>query len=376
MHATPDLSPAHETPGFGAVDSVRLISPTLDEDTFQAVLQTLDRIKREEIGSGHVKYRIVTGWLSGPFDHKISIRADEYERVLKVEGSVHKALLGHNVYGGPQRPRLACRWLIRLASRQFGVAFPHWSEWRVARIDSARVLRLESEETCHQVITMLRDAEYPRRKTLKYGEETVMFVGSTSTAKVYCKGPEFRKNDQARIRKAGDPNMALYLASESKPLLRFEVEVKLPKLKEHFGETPLIGDLEASFLDQLADVEGKRIMRELAVKGEKVRDSGAVFDRLSDNYSRRQAQALHHFYLRASAEGEEAVKRSMARSSFYRQRSMLKEAGVDWKGVRHHESDAAGRVPLDFSLLSDSRYLVLGEHPNVASELDHLEAEP
>ena len=107
------------------LDTVKLQSPELDEATAQAVTAQLELRSCVDLKSGELLYEFTSGGLSGSYDHRISVQVKRErwqqprtpqgdrafgrkaspilvpcEPYLLLEGSVHKALLGHNVHGG------------------------------------------------------------------------------------------------------------------------------------------------------------------------------------------------------------------------------------------------------------------------------------
>src|SRR3990167_1080820 len=99
-----------------AYDTVKLRSPFLDPSIMARIEAQCILRSGMHMGTGEVLYELHAGELLGSWDSRIAIKPMHEEHVcdkngvtryapcepyLIVEASVHKAMLGHNVYGGP-----------------------------------------------------------------------------------------------------------------------------------------------------------------------------------------------------------------------------------------------------------------------------------
>jgi II/X family phage/plasmid replication protein len=372
------------------IDTVKLRSPELPEDVAVAIEHQLT-IRRGIAGlTGEVLYELVSGPLVGSYDHRISCtvkrerwvseritrRTDNHRNLtyleacapyVEVEGSVHKAMLGHNLEGGSSDPQAVCGWFVGFLAAGFGVELPPAAEWEVRRLDSAEVYALDYAG-CEAYIRGLSMAEYPRRTIMRYGSETVFFPGSTSAIKAYHKGPEFSKHDRSRLRGVVSLEVVTALQWRANELLRVEVEIKARKLDTDFNGPPKVGQFTESYITDLFDREVAKMLREGETASEIVRTSEAVLERLSAHYTPRRAAALYGTWLRFSAHGEELTKRKMTVPTFYRHRKELVEAGVSWHGSDVALIDA-GPIPVGFSPIRSDPRRVTGEDARVVQLL-------
>lgn len=331
--------------------------------------QALHRVSRVELSTGNVLYELTSGSLEGSYDHRVSIRLDrvltpgepdlsvwefmqdrpEYgphlppnmgavvAYDLTVEGSVHKAMLGHNVEGGPVEPVPACRWFVANLAERLNVTLPDGLLWTVCRLDWAEVYRLPSL-AISQFFRGLSRCKYPRRKVVCYGEQGISARGTTSGVKAYHKGPEFRAHDRPRLRDAGlSLDELIRLETVALGLIRFEVEIKPKTLKEALGGEPLVKNITRGFCEGFHDTEIYRLMKEAETGLEVVRTAVEVKDRLLGRYAGKLARTLFGTWMELSAFGEFAVLAGgLSKSTWYRQRSQLIEAGISWLGTDVH----------------------------------------
>jgi II/X family phage/plasmid replication protein len=372
------------------IDTVKLRSPELPEDVAVAIERQL-MIRRGIDGpTGEVLYELVSGQLEGSYDHRISCtvkrerwvseritrRTDNHRNLtylepcapyVEVEGSAHKAMLGHNLEGGSSDPQAVCGWFVEVLARGFGVELPVATLWEVRRVDVAEVYALDYAG-CEAYIRGLSMADYPRRTIMRYGSESVFFPGSTSAIKVYHKGPEFSKHDRSRLRGVVSSEVLAALQWRANKLLRVEVEIKARKLDTDFQGPPTVGQLTESYITDFFDREIAKMLREGETASEIVRTSEAVLERLYGWYSPARASALYGTWLKFAAHGEELTKRKMSKTTFYRQRQELTAAGVSW-----HGSDVAiiqaGPIPAGFSPIRSDPRRVIGEDARVVQLL-------
>jgi II/X family phage/plasmid replication protein len=372
------------------IDTVKLRSPELPEDVAAAIERQLMIRRGIEGDTGEVVYELVSGPLVGSYDHRISCslkrerwvteritrRTDNHRNLtylqacapyVEVEGSVHKAMLGHNMEGGSADPQLVCAWFVDLLAASLDVVLPPAAVWEVRRLDMAEVYALDYAG-CEAYIRGLSMAAYPLRKILRYGSESVFFPGSTSAVKVYHKGPEFTKHDRARLRGVVDSHVVAALQWRANKLLRVEVEIKARKLDTDFHGPPTVGQLTESYITDLYDREVTKMLREGKTASEIVRTSEAVLERLYGQYPARQASALYGTWLKFAAHGEELTRRKMTKPTFYRHRQALTAAGVSWHGSDVAIIDA-GPIPAGFSPIRSDPRRVIGEDERVVQLL-------
>lgn len=444
------------------IDTVRLRSPFISAETAALVEQQLTRRTAVQMASGEVLYEVTSGELDGSFDNRIMVRlcreelaeapglrssakADttpevdprlllhpdpavqaERQRVallrakelvsvsrhrpifrnmpcdpyLVVEGSVHKAMVGHNITGGPQNFQPAACWFVNLvASELLGVSLPHGSEWLVERVDVTETYNLyqpppgergdlamkgayeRAFDAVSDFIGSLNRVEFPRRKRRCYGLEALQFAGTTTSFSLYHKGPEFAAHDAKKLRlrevsrrkwnaKDGgwidldvDPERVGFTAAELEELqtlangiMRVEIAVKSKKLRADVesgllgvkGEKVRVVQVTDAYLQRVHDTEVARVIREGHKDMTTVRLEKEVSARLFAAYQPQLAGSLYGLWVRLSAHGEKEVRKGMAPRTFYRQRSQLVEVGCSWAGtdivIKH------SNIPVGFSL--------------------------
>jgi len=391
------LTPLPE--GLGSVlDTVKLTSDLVPEELARAVeLQLVRRLAVRE-STGEVLYDFTSDQLLGDYDHRVrvvvnrqrwevpgDVRSRRLQRVasparehrvepvlvpcapfLEVEGSIHKSMLGHNISAGPESLLPACSWFLDHITAGLSLppgSLPPATAWFVRRVDWAEAFGLDFAGV-QAYIRGLGNAAFPRRKVSRWGDETIMFAGSTTAVRQYHKGPEFAKHDYARLKRVLGSEAVVGLQWRANELLRSEVEIKARKLDTDFQGPPTVGQLSDAYLAGLYDREVARMMREREDAPPIVRTAEAVRERLYRVYSARQAAALFGSWLSFAALGEDQARVKMSRRTFYRHRAELAAAGCSW-----HQSDVVlrehGLVPDGFTVLRSSPWRVAGEDPRV-----------
>lgn len=383
-----------------AIDTVKLESPPVPEGVATQVERACVTRLGIQNATGEVLYRLTTGGLDGSYDSRLAVRVlrerwaegSPPRRVacapyVEVEGSLHKWLAGHNVWGGPTSFQAAVRAVLDKLSEMLGVEWPDASEWLVRRVDVAEVFDLGSYEAVEQYVRGLNQARYPRRTVMRYGSQGLYAAGYSSTLKVYHKGPEFARHDRSRLLRVWSPEQVSEMQVFADRLLRVEVEVKR-RLREldPVNQWPRVDMVADEWLQEQYEVEVARLLHEGADEVKVVRTAEEVQARLTEVYGGRLAGVLlGTWYLLATLgedrvleqirRGEEAKRRNgrpvgqaMSRATFYRHRKMLQDAGCAW-----HGTDVVLRkvslIPEGFTpSLRDPRR-VTGEAPEVRAAL-------
>lgn len=386
------------------LDTVRLRSPTVSRQVFDHVELLGERVQRVKvIDPIDPLWSVTRTDLRGSFDSKIMVKPLDTEFVtdakgrlteqpcmpyLMVECSIPKVFTGQNVYGAFEDFPAACTQLIDLLQRLLGIPLPEAGRWRVERVDWAENFRLPFD-AIGEFFQGMHAAGFPRRKVHKHGRESIFIPGTTTTIKLYHKGPEFAVHDRHRLKRAyanmfsethRDPKDPAYAGRRSTAIvealqrlansrLRVEVEVKGEKLAHHFGVKPMVMDVSADFLREVWDREIGRLMREGERDSNTIRESFAVKDRLHRDYAGTLASRLYAFWVDMAKNGEDEARRGYSRPTFYRYRKLLQEAGVSW-----HTSDVANvlrdgrQLPTDFSpVRTDPRRCAGPVRPRVVS---------
>ena len=96
-------------------DTIIIKSPEIEPETVDKVMQFCRRYEGIDIFTGEILYRFTSGELEGSYDYRIRIKVDNTEWIkedkiprrvetywhLEVECSLHKLMMNHNCYGGP-----------------------------------------------------------------------------------------------------------------------------------------------------------------------------------------------------------------------------------------------------------------------------------
>lgn len=375
---------ASEAQMFMGLDTVRLKTPYMARnivDRIKAQGESYNRVCNE---TGEVVWEVTRTNLRGSFDSRIMAKP-MYEDCSKsrdgkpewhpsppyliVECSVGKAFYGQNVYGVIDDLACAAERLRTLLQQLLGIPLPHTDNWTVQRVDWAENFRLPYQAV-QEFFEGIYHVAFPRRKMQKYSNESIFVPGTTTTIKLYHKGPEFQKNDRKRLyvvlrsqyqqnRPKDAPSDWAHLQASRKVAalhrlansrLRAEVEIHAEKLDYDFGHKPKVKEVTTDYLQATFDKEIARLMREGQDGVRIVRTSLAVRDRLEAHYSPELAGLLHGFWLGLATHGEDDMKHRQKRATFYRRRKQLVDAGVSWLATDQQLIERQGQMlPADFS---------------------------
>lgn len=414
------------------LDTLKLLSPRLGAAQLIECRRSLGQICRTD-SDGVLEYQFFSGSLAGSYDHRISVKVDESRGALVIEGSVHKAIQGDNVLGGPEDLLSASRWFVDLVAGICGVPLPDGGLWLPRRIDWAEAFLCGSLDSAKAVMASYQRAEMPRRRPSKHshGETGVSFTSDRNFLTLYLKGPEFRKHDAPRLRKAYAAEIAALAAAapsgaaagadqfdesvflaldqlgidplqlfnvsgtgkaEGDQLLMFDnpswfvdniqtmadcivrVEVRLLRraltdASWYHGDKTTVQDISNERIVQEWSATVDKMTKESKSSMEKVVYSLDVNDRLREFYSDKDAEILHGTYLRLAAHGERQTLAMMKRSTFYLHKQKLLACGVDWTRSDVKLCPADSLIPSDWSLSLESPYRVTGESLEVRRAL-------
>jgi len=405
------------------LDTVKIRSPFLDEAVARVVEGRLQRRTCTDLSTGEVLWEFTSGPLTGSWDHRVSVQVERHvwkqvdtgrlvavgevpigaggrrkrttfeqagggavpvrvpsKPYLVVEGSIHKAMLGHNVWGGPEDLQAPVMWFVDRLAEQLGVTLPPASSWLFRRVDWAECFNLGSFEAVQEYVSYLHNAKFPRRRTTKTEEESINIAGTTTTVKLYHKGPEFEVHDRKRLLQVGRradrldevTELVNKLQARANMLLRCEVEIHARTFDEEYSIAPgpAVGSPEIlQWIQSLHDRDLARVLREGTSAMQTVRTSAAVRRRLFDLHSERQAAALYATWMELSAMGEASVRSHLNKVTFWRHRKLLVEAGCSWHDGDVKIDSRVRLVPEDFSPVRSDPRRVVGEAFDVALDL-------
>jgi II/X family phage/plasmid replication protein len=340
------------------------------------LLNLSKRTEQIDCETGEVLWQITTQELSGSYDNRLSIRFNTDNRIT-LSGSIHKFILGHNVFGGPEDIKDCCRYLVSLVNYRLGVKLPNWSEWELMRADVAFVFGFGSKLECDEFFKSLRGINYPRREVMNYGLNSIYIKGASTTVKAYNKGMEFKVHDLPRLRKLKDDqrftteNLNL-LKDIALRIVRFEVEVKKRKMK-YDGVSNICIDLDDDYFIDVYVNEIIKIFKEGAYDMKVVRSVEDVKKRLNEVYSQRKASNLFSVWARIQVDSEKTVKAEVSKATWYRYMKDFSSAGISTKGglVFTEEKYVQGQVK-DFIPLPGSKYEIRGIFSDIKQAIEQL----
>jgi len=374
------------------LDTVRLQSGEIEESEACEIEACCVRRSGLEVGTGELLYEITMGSLEGSWDTRVSVKVlrSKWIRLeqtaehpeprsikvacppyVEVEGSVHKALMGHNVYGGPEDFAAGVAWLLDDLALRIGCELPPAPGWRPRRIDWAEIYELPFD-AMQTYIRGLNGAEYPWRGQVNRYQGGIASYGHRTGIKAYNKGLEFAKRDSKRLQSVMEPDELEALQQTANERLRWEVEIKaktLCKDHEHLRRDPRVEDITPAYLRRVHDREVGRLVREGEAEMKTVRKHNEVLERLHQVYSQRLAGTLFSTWMQLAALGEEVTSSHMTRRTFYRQRKQLKDAGISWQAADVHIDPRLSSLPADFRPFRTDPRHVAGEDPRVADQL-------
>jgi II/X family phage/plasmid replication protein len=366
------------------LDTVKLESPKLEASVVAEIERRCIRRQGVLLETGESIYELTTGTLSGSWDSRVSLRVmrDEWRDVggrvqlvscnpyVVLEGSVHKAMLGHNIAGGPEDLQRACAWLCGDVGGRLGVELPKASEWLLRRADWAECYELPDFEAVEEYVWGLNSAEYPRRSVARYGRESIFAGGRTTAVKAYHKGPEFHKHDRPRLKSILEDRRMADLQHYANKVLRWEISVKAKKLDTDHDGKPRVEQVSDDYLRSLHYREVRRLVREGEADVKTVRKQKDVRDRLYSRHRPPLAGVLLGTWHQLSTLGEHETRKHMKRRTFYLHKKQLREAGVSWIGSDVVLVPTRSSLPADFSPVEASPYRIVAEDPAVTAKLN------
>ena len=389
------------------IDTVKLKSPSLGEKMVSTIERQCKRWQQVDGSSGEILYEITKGELLGSWDSRISVRPMREDYILNKNGrpelhactpyiilecSASKVMNGQNIYGNVVDFQATCQMLIEKISGLLGVTLPKAKMWIVRRVDWAENYALPFvaiQEFFEGIYTI----QFPRRKAHKYGDHAVYFPGSTTTVKIYHKGPEFAKHDSKRMKWF----LSLYYSQQfpgegmangqrlrkklgalqrlANSRMRVEVEVHADKLDADFGHKPHVDEVTDEYLTGLHDKEVKRLLREGKSGMNTVRLSKSVSERLNTLYGETLGNRLHGFWFQMTTNGEAECRKRYKPRTFYHNRKLLIDAGASWNCTDVKLIRSQGALPVDFVPLRTDPRLCTGwvrEKPAFLLDRDYL----
>jgi II/X family phage/plasmid replication protein len=351
------------------IDTLKLVSPQLPAETVAALVAVSVHRYAVDNSTGEELWSFTSGELEGSFDHRV--RFNIRDNSIVIEGSVHKLLLGHNIFGGSDDLQACARFIVEGISSRLGVVLPPADFWNVHQIDEAGAYLFPGFDAVEGYFRALQGVSYPRRKVSRHAFQSIHVPGRLTTVKLYHKGVEFSVHDRKRLRKQMLRADLDWLQNYANSVLRSEVSLRR-RLVEDFGHWPLVSEIPEGYAKRVHDSELARLVREGKAEMETVRTFLGVKERLHEIYTPRNADLLLGTWMQLSAMGEAETRKGKKRATFFLHRKQLLEAGCSWHSSDIHQG--AQLFPIDFVPVSSSPYAITGEHENVKKLLDPFRA--
>jgi len=338
------------------IDTIEIMSPELTDELLLKIRSKSLELQKLDVESGEVYYRLTTRELIGSYDSKLSVRIIQGNKI-KIGGSVHKFILGHNCFGGPENLKECCKYLINVVQDELDIIFPCWEDWELMRVDIAYCFDMGGQVEVEELINSLRGCTFPRKKPLNYGVNGMYFPGAATTIKIYYKGAEFKKHDLARLMKF--KNIDVYaIKNIADRLVRFECEIRKRKMKYDKIDNRL-KYINIDYFKKVYRDEVLKIYKEGESDMEVVKSVVEVRERLKYVYKTRKANNLFNYWSRIQIEGANTVKNNVSRMTWYRITNELADAGVSLKGnlvIKTYEENSIYKKINDFVPLPDNKY--------------------
>lgn len=350
-----------------AIDTVTLRSPFISENLAHCIENQSIRRQGWSMESGEILYSLTTAKLQGSYDSRISVKIERMQKgfennkpynkpcqpFITLECSVHKAMVGHNVYGGTEDFKASVRWLIDLVSELLNLELPRAEEWEVRRIDVAEVFELPAKEAIFEWFNGLQiDTVSNSHNVHRYGTHGVHVNKTAICLKFYHKGTEFKKHDAKRISRFLSYHTQA-LQDKADKILRVEVELKSRKLKQDFGFYPMVDDISKDYLRKAYNEQIKGFLKETGNNKDLVRTISNVQDRLWQMYGKKRSISLFSTWYQMATLGEAFVKKSLKQSTFYEHVRLLKKAGCSWHNAKPNSNRM---MPESFTPIRDNKY--------------------
>lgn len=286
------------------------------------------------------------------------------EPYLQIECSLHRAMLGHNIVGGPTQLHAGLRWLLDTIAAAWHVELPGLLSWRLSRIDWAECFDLGSEEAVRAWLDVRKQAYYPRRELLHWRNLGFAAYGTDVDLRCYAKGAEYVKKAMRRsvAQAIMDPDAAGKLLRDSMQYLRVEVSLKRGSIVSEYP-SGFAASIHTDWPPTSFDKHWGRFMRD-SDTDDRVRRAADVQQRLFDTFSRAKAISLLGVWYTVAANGESWYRAMVPRATSYAQLRALRDAGIALEGT---DVRAGGEcIPLDFVPNRNSPRRLSVTHPDVA----------
>ncbi len=284
---------------------------------------------------------------------------------IRVEASLHRAMLGHNCFGGPDRFLPACRWLICRIAELLETTLPCADGWLVRRIDVAECFDLGSEDAVRAWIRSKSLIVYPRRQVHFWGDVGFGAPGTTTDLRAYAKGIQLRTvggyKALCQIRKYDEAVEVMALATRC---IRCELEIKA----DVWDRTPAtVNTIDDEAMHLMYDRDWAKFIRPLDSDGCIARTPIEVEHRLQAAYPTGWL-GLYGVWCQLAVRGEGWYRQHIGGSTWRTQRAKFERARISW--TDSNILSLSGPLDLaDFCPTRDSSYRLSETHHSVEAKL-------
>lgn len=321
-------------PSTGEVKYLRYVASPAIPSTGAIVRMTVDTAKWVKMPGEKAPYRVAC-------------------KSLRVEGSVHKAMHGHNVYGGEPDPQAAMAWLIKAVAALLSCDLPPLERWQCARVDFAASFDLGTLANVRGWIRAKSLVVYPRREMEFYSDLGFIARGTTTTVRAYAKGPQFHKEGgYKQLLMCSSPDHAFEVSRIADRTLRCEIECKPPKLAQFSSAA----DITEGWLRSVYEEEWRKLLRPIDSDTRLVHTAVEVANRLASCYPDHWL-SLYLVWCGLAIRGEQYYRQNVPSSTWREQRRKLETASVSWTETDVLTLNSPANVASFYPALDEPRHL-------------------
>lgn len=342
------------------LDTITLITEALTPEDYTIIQEQLQLRTGVQMATGEEKFSRYVATLASPntgAQIRFTVETSRWVKLpgmrgpykvpglktFRVEGSIHKAMLGHNVYGGPKEPEDAIAWFLVMASEILSLPLPDLDKWYVKRLDWAESFDLGSLDNVRGWIRAKSLVVYPRREVHFWGDVGFIADGTTTTLRAYAKGPQFHSEGGYKsLLQCADAEYAYNVSKLAEKVLRCEVEIK-PDVLEKLEDKGRADTITRQWLERtMYEEQWKKFLRPIDSDSRMAHTAVEVEKRLRDTYGDDSVTmlSLYMVWCTLAVRGEAWYRRQIHRSTWYKQRKALESACISWESTNVLTLDA------------------------------------
>jgi hypothetical protein len=345
------------------LDTVVMTTEHLEPDHYTIIQEQLQARYGVSAGTGEVAYLHYTASIAVPLTGaplRLQVRTSKWVKMpgersphkidgfrsLRVEVSIHKAMHGHNVYGGPREPQEALYWLVNLVSELLSCPMPPLHYWYIRRLDIAESFDLGSLENVRGWIQAKKLVVYPRREVHFWGNNGFAANGTTTTLRAYAKGIQFHaEGGYKQLLQCRDAAYAFEVSRIAEKTLRCETEIKDPVF-DKLDEGGRADTLTSEWLHkEMYEKSWRQFLRPIDSDSRLVHTAVEVEARLRATYpDPARVLGLYSVWCLLAVRGEGWYRTQVAGSTWRKQRAALEKAFVSWESTNVLTVDCPGSI--------------------------------